>query len=392
MEADVQSPAPAFVVGPRFKGMKMIPPGPHFVYYRAASRLIETFRLLHGADVAPVIGFFVHLARAQVLVRRWNPQEERLVALHDTAEEERYVLGVRNFDFDSFLGPYNVDHFGTWQRLSSFITAAVIELLEPVGGDITLMAEKAMVDTGPATKHEKLLEEHLQRGRESLDQAVQLTEDTQDDRNANVENHRSSAGACQPTTVGESAARGRAPRGCCFYTELPRLVKRPGLSAAELTASNLDKIIERRYRITFILTSLDLSVSRWANPFTLLGSGRVYFIFSVTVILACVNWQLSTALGGGEEATFSLDEAELGQDTFLYGLFKDFFAVLGEARQIDGELHIQAKRLRQLLEDKLGWNLEVQELEPQQLLDAVDSDDEYAPVVVAEDEAIVQKS
>eukprot|EP00850_Spirogloea_muscicola_P010593 SM000063S19983 [mRNA] locus=s63:62598:66984:- [translate_table: standard] len=362
----------AFVVGPRFRGMKMIPPGPHFVYHRAASR--------HGADVAPVIGFFVHLARAQVLVRRWNPQEERLVALHDSAEEERYVLGVRNFDFDSFLGPYDVDHFGTWQRLSLFITAAVIQRLEPVGGDITLMAEKAMVDAGPATKHEKLLDEHLQRGREILDQAVQLTEDTQGDGTAIIENHHSSAGVCQPTIAGESAARGRAPRGCCFYTVLPRLVKRPGLSAAELTASNLDKV--EKY---IMLASLDLSVSRWANPFTPLGSGRVCFIFFVTVVTR-------TALGGGEEAGFSLDEAELGQDMFLYGLFKDFFAVLGEARQIDGELHSQAKRLRQLLEDKLGWNLEVQELELQQLLDVVDSDDEYAPVVVAEDEAIVQKS
>eukprot|EP00850_Spirogloea_muscicola_P018863 SM000177S03196 [mRNA] locus=s177:236766:240520:+ [translate_table: standard] len=396
----------AFVVGPRFKGMKMIPPGPHFVYYRAASR--------HGADVAPVIGFFVHLARAQVLVRHWNPQEERLVALHDSAEDERYVRGVRNFDFDSFLGPYDIDHFGTWQRLSSFITAAVIERLEPVGGDITLMAEKAMVDAGPATKHEKSLEEHLQRGRENLDQAVKLTEDTQEDGTANIESdHQSSAGACQPTTVDESAARERAPRGCCFYTELPRLVKRPGLTAAELTASNLDKsealeqLLQHQYsndeslllgELQFSFTAFLMgqsfhSFGQWKGLLNLLchcGHAPLQPRTAMYVkILACIHWQLSTALGGGEEAGFSLDEAELGQDTFLCGLFKDFFAVLGEARQIDGELHSQAKRLRQLLEDKLGWNLEVQELEPQ-LLDAVDSDDEYAPVVVAEDEAIVQ--
>ena len=27
-----------FVVGPNFKGVKMMPPGPHFIYYSAASR------------------------------------------------------------------------------------------------------------------------------------------------------------------------------------------------------------------------------------------------------------------------------------------------------------------------------------------------------------------
>jgi hypothetical protein len=29
-----------FVVGPNFKGVKMMPPGPHFIYYSAASRWV----------------------------------------------------------------------------------------------------------------------------------------------------------------------------------------------------------------------------------------------------------------------------------------------------------------------------------------------------------------
>lgn len=30
-----------FVVGPNFKGVKMMPPGPHFIYYSAASRCVN---------------------------------------------------------------------------------------------------------------------------------------------------------------------------------------------------------------------------------------------------------------------------------------------------------------------------------------------------------------
>lgn len=33
-----------FVVGPNFKGVKMMPPGPHFIYYSAASRCVLCFK------------------------------------------------------------------------------------------------------------------------------------------------------------------------------------------------------------------------------------------------------------------------------------------------------------------------------------------------------------
>lgn len=46
-----------FVTGPRFKGVKMLPPGPHFVYYSAAGK--------HGG-AAPIVGFVVVLKQGQV--------------------------------------------------------------------------------------------------------------------------------------------------------------------------------------------------------------------------------------------------------------------------------------------------------------------------------------
>jgi len=66
-----------FSVGPRFKGIKMVPPGPHFVYYCSPSR--------HGSEFAPTVGFFLTTHPSQVIVRKWHAQEERLVKL---SEEE----------------------------------------------------------------------------------------------------------------------------------------------------------------------------------------------------------------------------------------------------------------------------------------------------------------
>lgn len=60
----------SFVVGPKFKGVKMLPPGTHLVSYNAASRT---------EDFAPTTSFFVHLAPSQVFIRRWNVEQELLL-------------------------------------------------------------------------------------------------------------------------------------------------------------------------------------------------------------------------------------------------------------------------------------------------------------------------
>ena len=68
-----------FVVGPKFKGVKMLPPGPHFISCNATSGS-------SGTDFAPTLGFFVHLAPRSVVVRRWDAQEELLLPIEDADE------------------------------------------------------------------------------------------------------------------------------------------------------------------------------------------------------------------------------------------------------------------------------------------------------------------
>ena len=67
------------MVGPKFQGVKMLPPGPHMVSYNATSAG-------GGGDFAPTVSFFAHLAAQQVVVRRWDAAEELLLPMQDSDE------------------------------------------------------------------------------------------------------------------------------------------------------------------------------------------------------------------------------------------------------------------------------------------------------------------
>ena len=74
----------SFVVGPLFQGVKMVPPGPHVVSYNSSSG---------QGNVGPATSFFLHLRGSQVVVRRWDAQEEVLEPLAD--EDEVGGAGAR---------------------------------------------------------------------------------------------------------------------------------------------------------------------------------------------------------------------------------------------------------------------------------------------------------
>ena len=74
-----------YVVGPNFKGVKMVPPGAHFVSSNAVSSN-SSATTGAGSDVAPTVSFFVDVALRQVVIRRWDRLEELLLQLDDSDE------------------------------------------------------------------------------------------------------------------------------------------------------------------------------------------------------------------------------------------------------------------------------------------------------------------
>lgn len=54
-------------IGDKFHGLKMIPPGLHFIYYSTVSK---------EGCVAPRTGFFHHFKSKEILVAKWDGQNE----------------------------------------------------------------------------------------------------------------------------------------------------------------------------------------------------------------------------------------------------------------------------------------------------------------------------
>ncbi|GFH24152.1 uncharacterized protein HaLaN_21887 [Haematococcus lacustris] len=126
-----------FAAGPLFKGVKMLPPGPHFITYSAVSA--------HTASASPATGFFLHALPHAVYVKRWNSTTESLEALPE-AEAERFAAGVRRFDFDSGMAPYNLHGLAAWSELCSCLTPELVDRLVPVSGVISVACEAAELD------------------------------------------------------------------------------------------------------------------------------------------------------------------------------------------------------------------------------------------------------
>ncbi|TXG72597.1 hypothetical protein EZV62_001176 [Acer yangbiense] len=354
-----------FAVGPAFKGIKMIPPGVHFVFYSSSSR--------DGKEFSPIIGFFIDAGPSEVIVRKWDQQEERLVKVSEE-EEVRYVQAVRSLEFDRQLGPYTLIQDGDWKRLSNYITKSTIERLEPIGGEITVTTELVMKNT-PKTTMEKSLDEQLKTIKFS-------------------------------TTVDKSERKG------CYYTSIPRVIKRKGIQGEELTSLNLDKtqllesLLMKDYggsedsllgelQFAFIAFLMGQSLEaflQWKSLVSLLF-GCVEAPFHTrsqlfTKFIKVIYYQLKYGLQKDRSdvqtgASALLDDSWLSADSFLHHLCKDFFLLVQEASVVDGDLLSWTRKVKELLENSLGW-----EFQHSSAVDGMyfEEGDEYAPVVEMLDE------
>ncbi|KAG2253382.1 hypothetical protein Bca52824_083518 [Brassica carinata] len=359
-----------FTVGTAFKGTKMIPPGIHFVFYSSSTR--------DGKEFSPTIGFFVDVAPSQVIVRKWNQQDEWLAKLSEE-EEERYSQAVKSLEFDKHLGPYNLSQYGAWKHLSNYITKDVVEKFEPVGGEITVIYESAILKGGPKTEMERALDEQMKK---------------------------SKSGAASSTT--------EQPKGNRFYyTSIPRIIKHKGISGQELTSLNLDKtqllesVLSKEYKdsedlllgelqfsfVAFLMGQSLESFMQWKSLVSLLlGCTEAPFqtrsgLFTkfIEVIYHQLKYGLQKESSGPEMGVLALlDDSWLASDSFLHLLCKDFFALVEEASVVDGDLLSWTRKFKELLENRLGW-----EFQKKSDVDGIyfDEDDEYAPVVEMLDES-----
>ena len=103
--------------GDQFRGVKMIPPGMHYIYYSALNKEKER---------APRTGFFHMFHNKDIVVRKWDPVDEELVIVQN---EDHLDLDLERLD--AFLGPYPYDNWKKWVALSSRLTVDVVTKIEP---------------------------------------------------------------------------------------------------------------------------------------------------------------------------------------------------------------------------------------------------------------------
>ncbi|MFS7983394.1 putative A1 cistron-splicing factor, AAR2, AAR2 domain superfamily [Helianthus anomalus] len=237
---------------------------------------------------------------------------------------------------------------------------------EPIGGDITVIHEPDILENGPKTAMEEALSEQL--------------------KNTNVR-----------TSDDTLKKRG------CYYTKIPRLIKKKGVVSQDLTSLNLDKtsllesILMKDYGGT---EDLLLGELQFAFIAFLMGQSLeaflqwkaiVHLLFGCTeAFTKVVYYQLKYALQKGQTDNnvaakgpiTLLDDSFLSSDSFLHHLCKEFFSLVLEAPVVDGDLLSWTRRLKELLETTLGWVFQ------QNNGDGIfyEEDDEFAPVVVMTDE------
>lgn len=131
--------------GPKFQGVKMIPPGMHYVFYCAKNKF---------NDSAPRSGFFVNFKRHEIITKKWCHIQEQIVD-DEKSEQEVIALKARIKDLDPNLAPYPYETLKKWISLSDKLNSDLLDKLNPLSGIITSVPSM-VIDNSSETKKPNL--------------------------------------------------------------------------------------------------------------------------------------------------------------------------------------------------------------------------------------------
>ncbi|KAG0266080.1 a1-alpha2 repression [Mortierella polycephala] len=154
--------------GPRFKGIKIIPPGPHFVYYSLhntkatepdsenADIVKETVEVTDGGTTGGDVrvGFWHLFESGEVVVMKWNAYNEEMELEKDQEQIARYKAGIQ--EFDPFLGAYPLlppsSTYPAWLKLANHIKKPTIETVFHADGFVNSHDDQLEAELARAEK------------------------------------------------------------------------------------------------------------------------------------------------------------------------------------------------------------------------------------------------
>lgn len=123
----------SYTIGENFRGVKMIPPGAHYVYCAS--------RGPYG-DVAPRVGFVHFFKGNEIVVREWDNANEELRERRITDPDlEKRQIRENLLHLDKFLAPYDYRYVSEWKQLTDTVTEEVAERCRPALGTIRTNVE-----------------------------------------------------------------------------------------------------------------------------------------------------------------------------------------------------------------------------------------------------------
>jgi A1 cistron-splicing factor AAR2 len=312
-------------VGEKFLGVKMVPPGLHFIYYSAVN---TKFR-----DTAPRSGFFHWFKKGELIAYRWDAITETLV--DDVSEEDKENMKTDLRNLDHRLGAYPYQSYNKWLMLTSRIKKEKLESLVP---------------------EEKIIS--------SVTEMVNDPQGTNDDDNL-------------PDLTPRSGTNIK-------YTQLSQTRCPPNASAVEITKHNLD----RSYQLEQFITQLGASEEVLAElqfSFLCFLVGTNYASFEhwkhlVDLLCGCADSLLKHPQLFQDFITdlyFQMVEIPedffvdiISQHNFLVRALTNFFENIKETKEVSADLKQKAQRFENCVSKKFGWCF------------ADEADEENLPVVV----------
>lgn len=225
----------AWTVGPRFMGVKLVPPGLHYVYCSASPEDVGVGRT----------GFFLYMRPRDVSVFRWDAETEELVRLENSEEEARFADGVRSFDFDAHLGPYPLQLSSQWAELTRHATANLVSKIEPVAHAIR--DKRAEYDSrGPKLPDDApQVDTTVSEECACEDEDVPMDTDLDPQQQHQLQQQQQSLQSQQPQEQQQGSAEpqleSNQASGNMFFSTVPRSRKSRGATSAETTQMHMDR-------------------------------------------------------------------------------------------------------------------------------------------------------
>ncbi|KAK7482501.1 hypothetical protein BaRGS_00026212 [Batillaria attramentaria] len=337
-------------VGPNFRGMKMIPPGVHFVFYSAVDR---------DKHEGPRSGFFYNFTKREILVKKWDKFLED-IRTDAVPEEEIERFKENKKDMDRFLAPYPYESYKKWVSLTNHVTPEAVADLQPSCGSICSMAQ--FVSEASTSQSRK------------RDAEVEAMEDDSTKQAKDKNTNSLDAKLPKMKTVKGTKIR---------YSKIPKQKYPDGASPAVITKFSMDS----SYQLETVLEKYQ------QNPSGILGEIQFAFIcFLVGQNYdSFEHWKrLVHLLCSSDEALLTRKQLFLdfisvlhfqireipedffvdivSQNNFLTVTLQEFFSNL-ESQEVDATLRSRGLKFRQHLTEKFNW-------------DFTSEPDDYAPVVV----------